>query len=71
MMCQAVNHSRSHLVIGKDGAPLGKLQIGGNDETPAFVAALDQLEEELCLLLLQGKITPLVQNYQFRPVNGL
>ena len=39
MMCQAVNHSRSHLVIGKDGAPLGKLQIGGNDETPALVAA--------------------------------
>lgn len=39
MMCQAVNHSRSHLVIGKDGASLGKLQIGGNDETPALVAA--------------------------------
>ena len=71
MMCQAVNHSRSHLVIGKDGASLGKLQIGGNDETPALVAACDQLEEELCLLLLQWKITPLVQNYQFRPVNGL
>ena len=29
------------------------------------------MEEELCLLLLQWKITPLVQNYQFRPVNGL
>lgn len=39
MMCQAVNHSHSHLVIGKDGAPIGKLQIGGNDETPVLVAA--------------------------------
>lgn len=36
---QAVNHGCRHLVIGKNGAPFGKLQIGGNDQAAPFVAA--------------------------------
>ena len=39
MMGQAVNHGGRHLVIGKNGAPLRKLQIGGNDQAAPFVAA--------------------------------
>lgn len=39
MVGQTVNHGSRHLVIGKNGAPFGKLQIGGNDQAAPFVAA--------------------------------
>ena len=39
MVGQAVNHGGRHLVIGKNGAPLGKLQVGSNDQAAPFVAA--------------------------------
>lgn len=39
MMGQTVNHGGRHLVISKNGTPLGKLQVGGNDQAAPFVAA--------------------------------
>lgn len=35
---EPVNEGRCETVITKDGVPLGELQVGGNDETPALVA---------------------------------
>ncbi len=35
---QAVNHRCSHLVVGKDAAPFGKLQISSQQQAFALIA---------------------------------
>ena len=35
---EPVDEGRRESVVAKDGVPLGKLQVGSNDEAPAFIA---------------------------------
>lgn len=63
---QAVNHGCRHLLIGKDAAPFGELQVGGQDQTLAFIAIGDHPKEQLGALAIHRHITPLVKDQQVK-----
>lgn len=50
---QAVNEGCGKAVVAKDGIPLAKLQIGGNDETLPFIAVGDHLKEQFGSVLVE------------------
>ena len=50
----AVDHRRGHDFIAEHVAPAGEGQVGGRDQRGVFVAAGDQLEEQVRRVLLEG-----------------
>ena len=47
VMDESVDHRGSHLFVGKYTSPFGKLQIGGEYQTFAFIAVGDYAEQQL------------------------
>ena len=50
---QSVNQSCRQPVVSKDGVPLRKLQVGGNNQALALVAVRNHLEQQLGCILVQ------------------
>ena len=57
---QAVNHCRCHLVIRKDAAPFGELQIGGQQQALALITVRDYPEQQLGTVTVNRYIPPFV-----------
>ena len=57
---QAVDHCGGHDVVAEDLAPAAEGLVGGDDQTGSFVAAGDELEEEVGGLGFEGDVAALV-----------
>ena len=57
-MNKPVDHCRGHLVICKDAAPLGKLQVCRQQETLTLVAVGYHTEQELRTVTIDRDIAP-------------
>lgn len=49
-------------VVIEDGRPVFEGFIGGEDDGTAFITLADDLEEEVCAVLVNGKVSDLVQD---------
>ena len=56
----AVHHRLGHVVVGKDLAPSGELDVGGEDERDPLVAHRHHPEQKPCPVGIGGKVPPLV-----------
>ena len=63
----AVHHRLGHVVVGKDLAPSGELDVGGEDERDPLVAHRHHPEQKPCPVGIGGKVPPLVQDDEVAP----
>lgn len=67
MVDDAVHHRLGHVVVGKDLAPSGELDVGGEDERDPLVAHRHHPEQKPCPVGIGGKVPPLVQDDEVAP----
>lgn len=63
----AVHHRLGHVVVGKDLAPSGELDVGGEDERDPLVAHRHHPEQKPCPVGIGGEVPPLVQDDEAAP----
>ena len=63
-MGQSIQQRSSHLFIHKDRRPLGKAEVGGNDDAGALIELADQVEQQSTTHLADGQVAQLIQNHQ-------
>lgn len=62
---QSVNQSCRQPVVSKDGVPLRKFQVGGNNQALALVAVRNHLKQQLGCVLVQRYKANFVNHNQF------
>src|SRR5262244_552476 len=62
MMGEAVEERGCHLGVAKHTRPIGKRQIGGDDDGSALVKPADQMKEQLAAGLSEGEVAEFVEN---------
>lgn len=56
MVHDAVDHRCRHQVVTEDVAPAGEGQVRGQDQRGVFIAAGDELEEQIGSILFEGDV---------------
>ena len=64
MVHDAVDHRRGHDLVSEHVAPAGEGQVRGQDQRGVFVAAGDQLEEQVRGVLLERDVADFVDDEQ-------
>ena len=67
MVGQAVDQGDGARGVGKDGVPVLEQQVGGDEQGAVFVAAADELEEEVGGSGVVGQVAQLVDQEKPRP----
>ena len=62
MVHDAVDHGRGDDLVSEHVTPAGEWQVGGQDQRGVFVAAGDQLEEQVRGVLLEGDVADFVDD---------
>ena len=68
MMDKPVYHRCGHLVICKDAAPLGELQIGRKEKTLTLITVRYHTEQELGTVTVDRDIPPFIEDQQIKAV---
>ena len=63
-MDEAVDHRRGHGLVTEDSAPAAEGQVAGEDQLGVFVAAGDELEEQVRGVLLERDVADLVDDQE-------
>lgn len=61
----AVDCGSCHVVAAEDLAPLGKREVGGDDEAALFVCVGDRLEEKSCPVGVDWDVAKFINDEQF------
>ena len=68
VMSDAVEHGGRHLGIGKDLHPFREGQIGGDDQTGAFIELADQVEQQSTARLRERQIPRFIEDHQIHDI---
>jgi hypothetical protein len=60
----AVDHGGSDGLVAEDPAPAAERQVAGEDQRRVLVAGGDELEEQVCGVLLERKVADLIDDDQ-------
>ena len=71
VMRKTVQHGGGHLGVPKHLGPVGKGQVGGDDDRCVFVELADQMEQQLAARLAEGQIAELVDDNEIMTQEGL
>src|ERR1700719_406721 len=64
MMRQAIQHGSGHLGVAEYLRPIGKSQIGGDQQRRVFVQLADQVEQQLAAWLAEWQIAQFIDGDQ-------
>ena len=64
MVDDPVNDRHRHVVVVEELAPTGEVLVGGQDDRPVFVQAVDQLEQIVAGLPGHGQVAQLIDDQQ-------
>ena len=64
MVDNPVNDRHRHVVVVEELAPAGEVLVGGQDDGPVFVQAVDQLEQVVPGLPGHGQVAQLIDDQQ-------
>ena len=64
MVDNPVNDRHRHVVVVEELAPAGEVLVGGQDDGPVFVQAVDQLEQVVAGLSRHRQVTQLIDDQQ-------
>jgi len=70
MVRETIKQRGGQTLIAKDLHPIGELEIGGNDQSEAFIKFRAEGEERLCAIFLEGDETQFIQNHQIEFEGG-
>ena len=63
-MDDPINDRHRHVVVVEELTPAGEVLVGGQDDGPVFVQAVDQLEQVVAGLPSHGQVAQFIDDQQ-------